>query len=167
MRRSLTSTTDPIFLGTLESWLHNQPEVLVLIRYSYAAGSREFRLFTSLGDFSEALRQLPHLASVIVFRQPQLPIRGVVDDAFIAKCLQNISNGTEYLVTETVRRVYGHGSWFHYGSGVSHAELRDDLEECRGAPVAAGLYPAWLEDTKDVISAVVPDEHGIVKSGIY
>ena len=58
-------------------------------------------------------------------------------------------------------------SWFHHDAGVSHAELRDDLEGCRGAPVAAGLYPPWLEDNSDVISAIVPSQHGEVKEGIY
>ena len=50
---------------------------------------------------------------------------------------------------------------------MSHAELRDDLEESRSSQVSAGLYPAWLEDTDDVISAVVPDEHGVVRLGVY
>jgi hypothetical protein len=45
--------------------------------------------------------------------------------------------------------------------------LREELEGSRGVAVAVGLYPPWLEDTEDVISAVVPDEHGAVKSGVY
>jgi hypothetical protein len=39
--------------------------------------------------------------------------------------------------------------------------------ESLGIPVAAGLYPPWLTDSDEVISAVVPDEHGVVRSGIY
>jgi hypothetical protein len=164
---SYLSISDPNFLNTMESWFRSQPEILALIRYSHAAGSREFRLFSSFPVFSEVLRQLPHLACVTVFRQPQLPLRGVVDDKFIARCLESIPDGSEYALTETVRRDYGRASWFHFGSGESHAELRDDLEECRGAPVAAGLYPPWLYDNEDVISAVVPDENGVTRSGIY
>ena len=163
---SYAPVTDSEFLGTVELWLRSQREILALIRYSHAAGNREFRLFTSFDDFSEASHQLPHLACVTVFRQPQLPIRGVVDDAFIARCLQSIPDGLEYLVIEKVRRMYGRMSSFHH-AGESHAELRDDLEECRGAPVATGLYPPWLDDTDDVISAVVPDEHGVARSGIH
>ena len=167
MRTGYPSTTDQTFLGTLESWLRCQPEILVLIRYSHAAGSRDFEMFTSFQSLADRIRELPPLTSVIAFRQPQLPLRGVVDDEFISRCLSSIPEGSEYLVVETVRRVYGRRSWFHHDAGVSHAELRDDLEECRGTPAAAGLYPAWLEDTEDVISAVVPDEHGVVRSGIY
>jgi hypothetical protein len=164
---SYQSTTDPKFLGTLESWFQTQPEILVLIRYSHAAGQREFEFFSSLESFRERISQLRPLTSVIAFRQPQLPIRGIVDAAFIARCLSSIPDGSEYLTVETVRRVAGRMSWFHYGSGTSHAELRDDLEESLGAPVAAGLYPPWLTDTAEVVSAVAPDEHGVVKSGIY
>ena len=97
---SYAPITDSEFLSTVELWLRSQPEILALIRYSHAAGNREFRLFTSFDDFSEASHQLPHLACVTVFRQPQLPIRGVVDDAFIARCLQSIPDGLEYLVIE-------------------------------------------------------------------
>ena len=164
---SCAPITDPTFLGTVESWLRTQTEILALIRYSHAAGNKEFELFSCFQDFSERLRQLPHLTCVTVFHQPQLPIRGVVDDAFIARCLQSIPNGSEYVVTETVRRAYGRMSWFKYRAGESHADLHAYLEQCRGVPVAVGLYPPWFQDTEDVISAVVPDEHGVARSGIY
>jgi len=164
---SYVPITDSQFLVALEAWLQAQPEILVLIRYSHAGGNREFEFFRSFQELSEKLRQLPPLACVTAFRQPQLPFRGVVDDEFIFKCLSSLPEGSEYLVVETVRRVYGRMSWFHHDAGVSHAELRDGLEECRGTPVAAGLYPPWLKDTEDVISAVVPDEHGVVRPGIY
>ncbi len=164
---SYASTTDEKFLGTLESWFRSQPEILVLIRYSHAGGRKDFEFYSSFQNILDKLRELPPLTSVIVFKQPQLPLRGVVDDSFIDRCLKNIPDGSEYLTAETVRRVAGRMSWFHHGAGVSHAELRDDLEESRGVLVVAGLYPSWLKDSDDVISAVVPDEHGIVKSGVY
>jgi hypothetical protein len=164
---SLASATDRKFLDTLEGWLRSRHEVLVLIRHSHAAGAKHFEFFSSFQDLSETIRQLPPRASVIGFRQPQLPLRGVVDDDFIAKCLNSIPDGLEYLVVETVRRVYGRRSWFHHGAGMSHAELRDDLEESRGVGVAVGLYPPWLDDNNDVISAVVPDGQGAVSQGIY
>ena len=166
-RMSYAPTTDPKFLGILEQWFRSQPEILALIRYSHAAGSKDFEFFSSLQQLSDRMRQLPPRTCVIAFRQPQLPLRGVVDDGFIAKCVSDIPDGSEYLVVETVRRVYGKHSWFHHGAGESHRELHDDLEQSRGIPVAVGLYPPWLEDTDDVISAAVPDEHGVVSPGIY
>jgi hypothetical protein len=43
----------------------------------------------------------------------------------------------------------------------------NDLEECRGSLVAAGLYPPVLEQSADVIHAVVPDPDGVVRAGPY
>jgi hypothetical protein len=45
--------------------------------------------------------------------------------------------------------------------------LREALEDSRDVPVAVGIRPLWLMDTDDVISAIVPDEHGIVRVGAY
>jgi hypothetical protein len=162
------STTDPKFLGTLESWLRGLPEILVLIRYSAAAGNKDFEFFSSFGTLSNRIRQLPPSTSIIAFRQPQLPLRGLVDECFIASCLSVIPDGSELLVLEMTRRAYGDKSWVHWEAGESHAELREALEHSRGTPVAVGPYPPfWLEDSDDVVSAIVPDANGIVRIGIY
>jgi len=162
-----TSTADSKFLETLESWFHVQPEILVLFRYPYAAGTKEFVFFSSFQNLKEGIRPLPTRTSVVAFRKPQLPLRGIVDDQFIARCLSNIPEGSEFLITETVRRVYGKMSWFHNSGGVSHAELQEELADCRGTSVAVGLYPPWLDDSDDVVSAIVPDEDGVVRPGAY
>jgi hypothetical protein len=162
-----TSATDPTFLGTLESWLGGLPEILVLFRYSRAAGGKDFEFFSSFGALSSRIRQLPPSTLIHAFRQPQLPLRGVVDEGFIATCLSSVPEGPEFLVVETTRRVYGKRSWFHSESGETHGELREALEESRGVPVAVGPYPPWLSDTDDVASAIMPDENGLVKLGVY
>jgi hypothetical protein len=164
---SYASSTDKRFLATLDEWLRSQHEILVLIRYSHAAGAKAFEFFSSFETLTERLRSLPPRTCIIAFRQPQLPFRGVVDDNFIVTCLSGVPDGSEYLIMEIVRRMAGKASWFHHVAGESHAELRADLEDSRGLAVAVGLYPPWLEDTNDVISAVVPDEHGVVTTGIY
>ena len=120
-------------------------------------------VFLVPGALGKSARAAPWRA----FREPQLPLRGVVDESFVTKCLEHIPDGSEYVLAETVRRVYGRHSFFHCGSGESHAELRDDLEESCGAPVAVGLYPPVLEESVDVIRAVVPDADGVVRAGPY
>jgi hypothetical protein len=161
------SATDPQFLGTLESWLRRLPEILILIRYSRAAGSKDFEFFSSFEALWNRIRQLPPDTSIIAFRQPQLPLRGVVDEDFVASCLIGVPDSLEFLVLETARRAYGEKSWFHWMAGETHAELREALEGSRGAPVAVGPYPPWIADSDDVISAIVPDENGIVRVGVY
>ena len=161
------SATDSKFLNTLENWLRARPEILVLIGYSHAAGNKDFELFSSFKALSNRIRQLPPRTSITAYRQPQLPLRGVVTESFVASCMSYIPDGSEFLVLETTRRAYGEKSWFHWTSGESHAELREALEDSHDVPVAVGLYPPWLMDTDDMISAIVPDEHGIVRVGVY
>ena len=161
------SATDPDFLGTLERWLSSLPEMLVMIRYSAAAGNRDFEFFSSFEVLSNRISQLPPSTSITAFRQPQLPVRGVVDEVFIASCLIGVPDGSEFLVIETVRRAIGEKSWFHYEAGETHAELLDALENSLGASVAVGPYPPWVRDTDEVVSAIVPDENGLVRIGVY
>ena len=111
------ASTNKAFLGTLEHWLRSQREILVPIRHPYAGGNKSFEFFTSPAALSERLRQLPPRTSVIAFRQPQLPLRGIVDDDFIETCLSNILEGSEFLVVETAQRTYGGAPWFHRHGG--------------------------------------------------
>jgi hypothetical protein len=161
------SATHPDFLGTLERWLSGLPEMLVMIRYSAAAGNRDFELFSSFEVLSNRISQLPPSTSIIAFRQPQLPMRGVVDEVFIARCLSYVPDGAEFLVVETVPRSVGGKSTFHYDEGETHAELRETLEDLRNASVAVGLYPPFIRDTDNVVAAIVPDNNGLVSTGVY
>jgi hypothetical protein len=159
------SSTDARFLDTLEVWLRASPEILVLIRYSCAAGAKSFEFFDSFNALAQRINQLPPHTSVIAFRQPQLPLRGIVDGEFISRCLGTIRDGIEFLIVEKGRQ-RDEASWV-YEAGESHSELREALEGSSGRAVAVGEYPPWLETSSDVISAVVPDANGITKPGIY
>ena len=161
------SSTDKNFLETLEHWLNERPEILLLIRYSRAAGSKSFEFFSSLKKLHLRLLELPPSTNVIAFRQPQLPLRGVVDDAFIEKCIHSIPEGTEFVVVETGPRTPGKASRFFDVAGESHQELREALGDLRGNPVAAGVYPPWDDDSPDVLCGLVPDDHGNLTPGIY
>lgn len=161
------STADSKFLSTIESWLQSQSEILILIRYSHAAGGKDFEFFFSFAAFAERLRRLPPLTSITAFREHQLPFRSIVDDDFVAKCLDNIPDKTEFLLLETDPQTTGGHSWFHHIAGESHAELRRDLQESFGRRVAVGTYPQFWEEGPEVISAIVPDKNGAVTVGIY
>jgi hypothetical protein len=157
----MIATTDSAFVGTLESWLRSHSEILVMIRYSAAAGRKEFEFFSSHESLVGRLSQLPSRTSIIAFREPQLPVRGVADADFITTCLSSLSDNSEFLVVET------RGRDAYWGAGETHTELRNELQALIGRPVAVGPYPPWLVDNTEVISAVVPDEDGVVRDGIY
>jgi hypothetical protein len=164
---TLPSTTDKKFLNAVESWLRDRSEIMILVRYSRAAGNKSFEFFTSFAALRERLARLKAETSVTVFQKTQLPLRGCVDDEFIGKCLSLIPAGSEFLVLETDPRMATQQWLFHHEAGESLDELRQVLEEMRGRLVAVGEYPQSLKDSPDVISAYVPYKDGTVKAGVY
>lgn len=161
------ASTDPNFLATIESWCSDQSEVLALVRFRCGAGSREYRLFSSFSDLHEMIQKAPNGACITVFRNPKLPLRGVVDDIFIESCLAAIPDGAEYLMFETVPVVAGKHSWYHYGSGETLAALKDDLQESVGLPVVVGYHPSMSARPTEAVDGVVPDADGMVRAGPY
>lgn len=157
----MIATTDLAILGAVESWLRSRPEILVMIRYSGAAGRKEFEFFSLYESFARRLNELPPSTSIIAFREQQLPLRGLVDEDFISTCLSFLSDSSEFLVVEMDERDA------YWAAGETHTELRKELQELMGRSLAIGPYPPWLIDNDEVISAVVPDEDGVVKCGIY
>ena len=162
-----TSTSDAGFRATAEAWLAEARELSVHLRFSRAAGNCSFELFRSTDSFLARLDELSPRTFVSVFRCPQLPLRGRVDEAFIASALASIRDGDDYLVSSLELTVAGSHSWFGYWAGSTHAELRDDLEFCRGELVAVGPFPNWTLGADAVVNAIVPQPDGAVVPGVY
>ena len=153
------SATDPIFLDQIKSFFDTTSEVLVLIRYSRAAGSKNFQFLTSFAAFESLLNPLPVSASVTVFKSSDLPHRGIFDDAFLASILTAIADGTEFFLIDLENN--------NFTSGDTHGELREAMEDFRGRKVAIGPYPPFVLDTPEIITAYVPDKNGAIKIGVY
>jgi hypothetical protein len=162
-----TSTKDPKFRAKLQRWLRRQGELFVMIRHPYAAGSKDFEFFTIYKELGARLRKLKPGTWLVVFKEPQLPVRGVVDEALINACVEHLDDGAEFLISERTKLTYGRSSWFNWSAGRSHAELRQALEKLHGQPVAVGRYPAWMKECDGVVSAIVPDETGAVRLAVY
>jgi hypothetical protein len=120
---SLKSAAGQEFLKTLENWLGSQTEVLVLIRYSRAAGTRIWvrQVFCSVAGKVAAM---PAEMCVTVFRNPQLQLRGTVDDEFIGKCLSRVPDGSEYAVMDMALTRLARSSFDNFSAGESHDEVR-------------------------------------------
>lgn len=162
-------TSHPEFQKKTADWISANGEVLTLFRFSHAAGSKSFEFFDSLNDFNNRLAELPPRTSVIVFGEPQLPLRGVVRDEFVSAALECIDEGTYWLVVRLSKTTLGSQSWFHHVIDDSLEELEAELrdEYCWAEMVAVGPEPDWLHDTDTVISAVVPERDGTVRIGVY
>src|SRR5687768_11921854 len=126
---SYLSTEDSTFRLRVEGWLERRGEVAALIRYSRAAGSKSFEFFYAREAFSDRLRQLPGSTCVTVFREPQLPLRGRVDEEFLRAALAHIPDGVEYLIAGLEEVSDGKYSWLHFLSGENHAELSEHLRD--------------------------------------
>ncbi len=151
------------------NWIGRDGEVLALFRFHAAAGSISFEFFVSLDDFNNRLSELQPRTSVIVFGERQIPLRGVVDEAFISAARQSIADGSDWIVVRLTQITAGSQSWFHHTGDNSHGELESELraEFCWGEMVAFGPEPDWFEDTDTVISAVTPETDGTVRVGVY
>jgi hypothetical protein len=161
------STIEPAFLALTARWIAERHEVLALVRYSDAAGSKDFEFFGSVEALQARLGELPPRACVTVFGEPQLPLRGRVDDACVRQALALIPDGTEFLVVGLERVRCGKHAWYPKASGVTAIELVEELQERRGELVAVGPYPPRAADGEHVASAVVPYPDGTVAVGVY
>jgi len=143
----------PVFTATVATWIAASGEVLVILRYLRAAGAKDYALCRTVFEFEMLVEGVPIGADIEVFRQPQLPIRGVVTDAFITDALAAIADGTEYMVVARQREPNSVLSAYGAMSD-SHKDLLEDLESLRGQEVALGVCPDFnAPDNPDLISA--------------
>lgn len=165
---SYLSANDSIFLSTVEAWLKQQGEVGALIHFSSAGGAKSFEFFYSLQEFKARLNELPSKTWIDVFEDKQLPLRGKVDEQFIDLALREIpehENGN--LVTGLDLATYGAASWHHFLWGNDLEDLRENLEFCRDQRVAVGIFPWWIDNPSQIVSAIVPEADGSLIVGIY
>jgi hypothetical protein len=143
----------PAFLGRVAEWLQRSGEVLVILRYFRAAGAKDFALCRTPADFEALVQAVPRGTDIEVFRDAQLPLRGVVDEAFIEAALTTIPEGREYLLITTETRP-GRSISRVGDNGASHAELRESLADLHGVEVALGICPEyWGPDHQGLVSA--------------
>lgn len=162
------STLDPAFQATVEKWLREQAEILVVILWPNAGGARSYEFFKDPGAFALRLQALQPRTSVIVLKEPQLPVRGSVDESLIRRAIEAVPEGAEYLIAGLDVVTDGSGSWFPNKAGDVREEFVQDLRDWRPhVRVAVGLHPTWWEDREGVISAYVPDADGTVRPAAY
>lgn len=141
----------PEFLASVDNWIEQNKEVFVVMRYLRAAGAKDYALITNSNDFRKLIDICPEGTDIIVFRDPQLPLRGVVDTNFIENAKALIPDGDEYLYirTEPEQDIRCFGEM-----GDLHISLDEDLGEEVGGSVAIGVCPSFIaDDNEAMISA--------------
>jgi hypothetical protein len=155
-------------MAEVEEILADVGELCCVIRFSHAAGNRSYEFFEDFEPFARRIRQLPPLTSVIVFRNRQFPIRGVVDEGFVTDATGSIDPEIAWTLVRTSSITMGSQSWFHHLDGSSLTELEEELRStfCWGQPVALGPEPDW-HDLEATFEAIVPGLTGVVQRGVY
>ncbi len=162
------ATSSPKLVDEVSEILESTGEIAVLIWFHASAGARSYEFFESSESFFDRVADLPPRASVLIFRTPQFPIRGVTDDSLVDRAKAAIPDGSDWTVVRTSLITMGSQSWFHHVDDNSHAKLENELRNdfCWGHPVAIGIEPDW-RDPKIALSALKPHEDGRIEPGIY
>ena len=143
------------YIETVTKWIQSSGDVFIVMRYLRAAGAKDYAFARTADDFRQLLDVLPVGTDVIVFRDPQLPLRGVVDDDFLVAAQSLIPDGDAYLFVRMDPLSTGDIRAFGEMGG-SHAELNDDLQYHPGKEVAIGPCPRFIEaDHEAMISASI------------
>jgi hypothetical protein len=163
---ALVSTSDPIFLEQVGQAITDHGEVMVWLRYAYAAGAENYYFVDSMDSFANVLAHQPPQTWVRVFGEVGLPLRGMVDDEFILQALAVAPDGVEFVVM-CLDDLGDHGNcWYACEAGRHHSELAAALAIHDGERVALGPRPRWYGGAGG-IEAYIPDQDGIVRLGAY
>ena len=153
------------FLNTIEEWFSQSGDIFVVARLSKMAGARMYSWFSTYPAFWSQVDKFPPQTQVIVFRERQFPLRGIVTPELISRALGVIPEHTEAMVT---RGITPPDSLISLWACDTHAELLETLQDLVGVPVSIGLYVPWHRpDTENMISAIVPLPDGTIRRGIY
>jgi hypothetical protein len=139
-----TSALDPRFLATVKRWIEQDGEVYVIYWYAKAAGSKDHYLFTSYERFLSNLTSthagLPF--AVDVYRHPQFPVRGWVDDDLIKRALAETEDQT-YWALLIFEDEPGKGEAISTWGDRGHIALMKELQDYPGRYVVIGPDIHW------------------------
>ena len=142
----------PAFLDRVAGWIAQTGEVLVVLRYLAAAGARDFVLCRSRAEFEALVAWAPTGTDIIAFGDRQLPLRGVVTDAFVAAAQDAVPAGREYLILTEDNRADAPVSAF--STFDDRENLLDALGHLAGREVAFGECPDFsVADHEAMVSA--------------
>ncbi|MDG3006889.1 hypothetical protein [Paludisphaera mucosa] len=143
----------PAFVDRVTDWFERADEVLVILRYLRAAGAKDFAFCRTRSEVEALIESVPIGTDIEVFRDRQLPIRGVVDETFIRTAFDSFPDGEEYLLM-TIETELGSRISRFARIDCSQKELHELLSELIGAEVALGRCPDFnVADHDGLVSA--------------
>ena len=148
----------PAFLKTGGQWIEERAdsEVFVVLRYLRAGGAKDYAFIRSAADFDALVACVLDGTDIVVFRDPQLPLRGRVTPEFLAGAMDHVRDDEEYMFIRMRPESYRSADDLRrFGEmGESHSALARDLEDEIGEEVAFGICPRFIDADHDrMISA--------------
>jgi hypothetical protein len=141
-------------LALLSDWFEDAGELYVDINLPHSGASSTPYFVRSLQDLKELVAQQdwPEI-SITIFHRRQYPLRGIVGGELIAKALDYVHDNEWYMIVSP--KDYYPSRCIFYGSGNSHAELRQELQELAGELVGIGRDPfdydtTWFHFSPDI-----------------
>ncbi len=153
MNARMVPATDEKFFDATRPWFADFGEVFVRFTLSNAGGAGGCYFCETLESLKALVSALPHATRISVFRGKRLPFRGVVDNEFSQKVLDEMADGVEFLIVRLEPQPFSICLTDHTCS--SPDELREWLEYLRGELVAVGQEPHfYCEGNESVITAM-------------
>lgn len=160
----LFSIKNETFLKKGVEIIRNQGEILIMVRYPYQAGNKDFFIINSEKDFLNFLNQRAVKESITIFKSFENVKEGLVDKEFISKTLIELDKPkhTDWIVLFPEDKDKA-GNWCY---DETKEELEESLRLGEGDYVRILEDPDWLNEEL-IFHAYVPDEDGKVRPGSY
>jgi hypothetical protein len=138
------------------------PEVLVVVRYVYGGGKRDFLILRAMSEFHQLLGTLWARDSVVVMNSFRKIREGKVDRGFIESAAAACTKGSSWVLI-------GKDNFEHTPASAyaeSEAEVREELQDRLGNHVCIVDEPDYISDEHS-INGYIPDSDGVVRPGSY
>ena len=152
MDKSARIKDNETFLTTVYRWLEERGEILVFIEW--VASEPEPYLFTTKKQLEDKIRacnetcekNLPYFSVYGIFsvKNYDLPLRGVMDKAFMASAMNLLSEDDQQ---ESLLLERNEKNYYSFGESFPKAkELPPTFEEYKGKECVFGKYPSYGAD---------------------
>jgi hypothetical protein len=156
------STTDPGFLNDVQDIVEANGEILVVVRYVYGAGGKDFVLLPNMAEFRKLVSSRRERDSIIVMKSFVKVLTGIVDDRFIERCRSLFTENDNWLLIGDDNYEYT-ANW---DIPESLSELVEALHDRVGNEVVVVEEPDYISN-ECCLAAYVPDADGVVRPGAY
>lgn len=144
--------------------IEERDSILILVRYPFHAGNKDFFLFKSTAALERFFQQREPKESISIFTQLEKRFEGWVNQNFHSEILARMDQPkyTDWILIST-ENLSKNNHWYYL-------EGKRELEEELSSQIGNWVYiiedPAYL-DEKVISHAYVPDLDGKVRPGVY